>query len=251
MAWLTEQLGAAGGRLLPCRVEAVEELAGYDAVVNCSGGQGCVLGGGQAGRVLSCAGLPRTAAVQTSSTCFMSPPVLCALCCTVQGWAPATCLATPACTRCGGMWCVCGPPGCGTTSMLRRKRKDAIATSSLIQVPCSVGMLRAWLGNGSGGDGIGAWSLLHASGAASPSPLCRLPPALPSPCPFDSCRADTVVLGGTLQKGDTDMAPREADRAAILGRAYSVLPSLRSAEIVSEWVSGRGPSRRAAGKSVD
>lgn len=129
MAWLTEQLGAAGGRLLPRRVAAVEELAGYDAVVNCSGGQGRVGGWGWAGSALACAGPPRIAAVRNQvimhelcepdPLCSMSPPLPDALCCTVQGWAPATCLATPACTRCGGTWCGCGPPGCGTTSMQR------------------------------------------------------------------------------------------------------------------------------------
>jgi hypothetical protein len=48
--------------------------------------------------------------------------------------------------------------------------------------------------------------------------------------------ADTVVLGGTLGKGDFDTRPREADRHGILDRACRVLPSLRAAEVVSEWV---------------
>jgi hypothetical protein len=80
-----------------------------------------------------------------------------------------------------------------------------------------------------------------------------MPSSVPTmPChPLPSCCADTVVLGGTLQKGDTDMTPREADRAAILGRAYSVLPSLRSAKIVSEWVSNMWPSRLATCVSIE
>ena len=75
MAWLTEQLGAAGARLLPRRVAAVEELAGYDAVVNCSGEQGCIWGvaGWLGGQVLSC----KSAALHTSvhllplAACFL------------------------------------------------------------------------------------------------------------------------------------------------------------------------------------
>ena len=54
-----------------------------------------------------------------------------------------------------------------------------------------------------------------------------------------SC-ADTVVLGGTLGKGDFDTTPRPADRASILDRACRVLPSLAAAEVVSEWVRCRG-----------
>ena len=48
---------------------------------------------------------------------------------------------------------------------------------------------------------------------------------------------DTVVLGGTAQKGDADVTPREEDRARILERACEVMPSLRAAEIVRDWVS--------------
>lgn len=46
-----------------------------------------------------------------------------------------------------------------------------------------------------------------------------------------------MVLGGTLGPGDWDTTPREADRQRILERACAVLPSLRSAEVVAEWVS--------------
>ncbi|PSC73607.1 D-aspartate oxidase [Micractinium conductrix] len=53
---------------------------------------------------------------------------------------------------------------------------------------------------------------------------------------------DTVVLGGTLGKGDFDTTPRPADRASILDRACRVLPSLAAAEVVSEWV-GLRPGR--------
>ena len=58
---------------------------------------------------------------------------------------------------------------------------------------------------------------------------------------------DTVVLGGTLgAPDDYDCLPRAADRAGILERAARVLPSLRSAEVVSEWVRRRvaPPPRR-------
>lgn len=51
------------------------------------------------------------------------------------------------------------------------------------------------------------------------------------------CAADTVVIGGTVQKGDSDTAPRDEERAGILDRACRVLPSLEAAEVVREWVS--------------
>lgn len=56
--------------------------------------------------------------------------------------------------------------------------------------------------------------------------------------------ADTVVLGGTIQKGDWDTVPRPEERARILERCYSILPSLRRAPIVREWV-GLRPGRAA------
>lgn len=56
----------------------------------------------------------------------------------------------------------------------------------------------------------------------------------PTPTP---ATPDTVVLGGTLQAGDWDTAPREEDRAAILERCYALLPSLRAARVVRDWVS--------------
>lgn len=46
MGWLAQQLAAAGGQRLARRVEAVEELAGHDVVVNCTGGSGNGKGGG-------------------------------------------------------------------------------------------------------------------------------------------------------------------------------------------------------------
>ncbi|RMZ53026.1 hypothetical protein APUTEX25_001145 [Auxenochlorella protothecoides] len=55
---------------------------------------------------------------------------------------------------------------------------------------------------------------------------------------------DTVVLGGTIQKGDWDTVPRPEERARILERCYSILPSLRRAPIVREWV-GLRPGRAA------
>lgn len=63
---------------------------------------------------------------------------------------------------------------------------------------------------------------------------------MPHNCPavYCPCPADTVVLGGTLGKGDFDTTPRDEDRRGILERAYQVVPSLRAAEFVSEWVSG-------------
>lgn len=62
---------------------------------------------------------------------------------------------------------------------------------------------------------------------------------------------DTVVLGGTLGRGDYDTTPRPQDRDRILRRACAVLPSLAAAELVAEWVrrrlgsAGRGSHRCA------
>ncbi|KAL4425123.1 hypothetical protein ABPG77_008228 [Micractinium sp. CCAP 211/92] len=55
---------------------------------------------------------------------------------------------------------------------------------------------------------------------------------------------DTVVIGGTVQKGDSDTTPRGEERAGILDRACRVLPSLEAAEVVREWV-GLRPGRPA------
>lgn len=55
---------------------------------------------------------------------------------------------------------------------------------------------------------------------------------------------DTVVLGGTTQKGDWALKPTDEDRRQILERCYEVLPSLRKAPIVKEWV-GLRPGRPA------
>lgn len=38
MGWLAQQLAAAGGQRLAQRVQAIEELAEHDVVVNCTGG---------------------------------------------------------------------------------------------------------------------------------------------------------------------------------------------------------------------
>lgn len=54
--------------------------------------------------------------------------------------------------------------------------------------------------------------------------------------------ADTVVLGGTKQKGDEHTVPRAADTAEILKRCCEVVPSLAAAPVVSEWV-GLRPGR--------
>lgn len=64
---------------------------------------------------------------------------------------------------------------------------------------------------------------------SSGSPLTLRPP-------LHTPTADTVVLGGTLGKGDYDITPRDADRAGILERAQRVVPSLAAAEFVAEWV---------------
>lgn len=42
---------------------------------------------------------------------------------------------------------------------------------------------------------------------------------------------DTVVLGGTAQVGDTDLAPREADRRHIWEGALRMAPSLAGAPV--------------------
>ena len=42
---------------------------------------------------------------------------------------------------------------------------------------------------------------------------------------------DTVVLGGTAQVGDTDLAPREADRRHIWEGVLRMVPSLKGAPV--------------------
>ncbi len=49
--------------------------------------------------------------------------------------------------------------------------------------------------------------------------------------------ADSVVLGGTLGKGDYDLEPRESDTAGILARCTAVMPSLKAAKLEKVWVS--------------
>ena len=53
---------------------------------------------------------------------------------------------------------------------------------------------------------------------------------------------DTVVLGGITQKGNWSLEPTEEDRRGILERCYEILPSLRKAPILREWV-GLRPGR--------
>ncbi|KAI3427267.1 hypothetical protein D9Q98_007199 [Chlorella vulgaris] len=137
LAWLRKQLEAAGCRLVQQRVEAVEELAGYDVAVNCSG-----LG-----------------ALHLFGDRSMYP---------VRG------------------------------HVLR------------VRAP---------------------WIRHYVNGLSGTDNDCYIIP-----------NTDTVVLGGTLGKGDFDTRPREADRHGILDRACRVLPSLRAAEVVSEWV-GLRPGR--------
>ena len=54
---------------------------------------------------------------------------------------------------------------------------------------------------------------------------------------------DYVIVGGVRQMNDEDMTPRASDRDAIWERACEIVPSLRKAEIIGEWV-GIRPMRR-------
>ncbi|KDD72634.1 hypothetical protein H632_c3098p0, partial [Helicosporidium sp. ATCC 50920] len=62
--------------------------------------------------------------------------------------------------------------------------------------------------------------------------------------------SDTVVLGGTTQKGDWDTRPRAEDRASILARTCAAVPSLRRATILREWV-GLRPGRDSVRLEVE
>lgn len=138
MGWLAQQLAAAGGQRLERRVEAVEELAGHDVVVNCTG-----LG---------------AKALFGDDSCYP-----------VRG------------------------------HVLR------------VRAP---------------------WVRHYTNSENAPGEESTY--IIPN--------SETVVLGGTLGPNDWDTTPREADRRRIYERACAVLPSLRSAEIVAEWV-GLRPGR--------
>ncbi|PZR33680.1 FAD-dependent oxidoreductase [Caulobacter segnis] len=62
--------------------------------------------------------------------------------------------------------------------------------------------------------------------------------------------ADTVVVGGTTQKGDWDTKVRQSDTDLILSRAYAAVPSLRRAEIVKVWA-GLRPGRSSVRLEVE
>mmetsp|Transcript_25360 Transcript_25360/g.34885 ORF Transcript_25360/g.34885 Transcript_25360/m.34885 type:complete len:146 (-) Transcript_25360:13-450(-) len=57
---------------------------------------------------------------------------------------------------------------------------------------------------------------------------------------------DSVVLGGTAQKGDFDLRVRASDTARILQNVSQVLPALKTAPLQGAWVGlrpGRAPLR--------
>lgn len=57
---------------------------------------------------------------------------------------------------------------------------------------------------------------------------------------------DSVVLGGTAQKGSWDTSISETDTKKILDDVFEIFPALRSAEIKSVWAGlrpGRTPLR--------
>jgi D-amino-acid oxidase len=53
---------------------------------------------------------------------------------------------------------------------------------------------------------------------------------------------DTVVVGGTADRGDYDTTTRASETATILAAACKLFPSLRTAEVVKEWA-GLRPGR--------
>ncbi|ESO08124.1 hypothetical protein HELRODRAFT_156658 [Helobdella robusta] len=53
---------------------------------------------------------------------------------------------------------------------------------------------------------------------------------------------EVTTIGGTRTDNDLDLTPRKEDTERILNEAYKVLPSLKKAKIVSEWV-GLRPHR--------
>lgn len=68
-------------------------------------------------------------------------------------------------------------------------------------------------------------------------PCHRPPPTQYARTPSHTTGADTVVLGGTLQKGDYDTSPRQEDTDGIMQRATAIMPSLRAAKLEKVWVS--------------
>ena len=54
---------------------------------------------------------------------------------------------------------------------------------------------------------------------------------------------DFVVVGGIKQTGNEDLTPRDVDTNAIWDRACTLVPSLRKAQILGEWV-GLRPMRK-------
>lgn len=50
---------------------------------------------------------------------------------------------------------------------------------------------------------------------------------------------DEIILGGTKQENDEHPNPRQKDRDHILNGCYSLIPSLKNAEQVTEWVGFR------------
>jgi D-amino-acid oxidase len=57
-------------------------------------------------------------------------------------------------------------------------------------------------------------------------------------------RRDCVILGGTAQEGDSDLAPRPETAAAILDRCGALLPEVRSSRVIAHRV-GLRPGRPA------
>lgn len=109
LAWLTKRLAAAGGHLVAQRVGSLDELAGFDVVVNCSGAWPCaffldhLLNRSRGMPPCPCA--PASQAAGTALCCatwwdvrlFWATGLWAAV--ELQGWAPRSCLATIACIQ--------------------------------------------------------------------------------------------------------------------------------------------------------
>ncbi|EIE24709.1 FAD-linked reductase, C-terminal domain-containing protein [Coccomyxa subellipsoidea C-169] len=63
-------------------------------------------------------------------------------------------------------------------------------------------------------------------------------------CNYIIPQTNTVVLGGTAQRGDADCAPREEDRQHIWQGCLRIMPSLAQAKPEMEWV-GLRPGRKS------
>lgn len=63
-------------------------------------------------------------------------------------------------------------------------------------------------------------------------------------------QTDCVVLGGTLQRGDWDAAPRDSDSQRIIDGCAGLLPGLRGAHVKEVWV-GLRPCRSAVRLEVE